>query len=272
MLIDTHCHLDAHEFDADRDAVILAARAAEVTAIVIPSIETKNFAAVRDCCRRYSECFPAYGIHPLFINEADEHDFSTLREWLRKESIDANPPVALGEIGLDYFVPGFDATRQEHFFIEQLKIAREYDLPVLLHVRRSLDQVLKCLRRISVRGGIAHAFNGSRQQADEFIRLGFRLGFGGAMTYAGSTRIRKLASTLPINAIVLETDAPDMAPCWLAGERNAPVELIRIARTFSELRGLSLAEVLATTTANVLEILNLPLPDRMDPDSPEMAV
>jgi len=260
MLIDTHCHLDAHEFDADRDAVLLAARSSGVSGIVIPSIETNNFAAVRDCCRRYPGCFPAYGIHPLYIDRASEDDFSTLRAWLSKESIGACPPLALGEIGLDYFVPGFDAARQEHFLIEQLKIARDFDLPVLLHVRRSLDQVLKCLRRIGVRGGIAHAFNGSLQQAEEFIRLGFRLGFGGAMTYPGSTRIRKLASTLPINAIVLETDAPDMAPCWLAGERNTPVELIRIARTFSELRGLSLVEVLAATSANVLEILHLPLP------------
>lgn len=268
MLIDSHCHLDAREFDADRDAVIVAARASGVSGFVIPSVETDNFAAVRDCCRRYPGCFPAYGIHPLYIDRASEDDFSTLREWLNKESIGAFPPVALGEIGLDYFVPGFDAARQEHFFIEQLKIAREFDLPVLLHVRRSLDQVLKCLRRIGVRGGIAHAFNGSRQQAEEFIRLGFRLGFGGAMTYPGSTRIRKLASTLPINAIVLETDAPDMAPCWLAGDRNTPAEVAGIARTFSELRGLSLAEVLAVTSANVLEILNLPLPGLMDPYSP----
>ncbi|MBK7422877.1 MAG: TatD family hydrolase [Propionivibrio sp.] len=272
MLIDSHCHLDAREFDADRDAVIVAAHAAGVSGIVIPSVEKNNFSAVRDCCRRYPGCFPAYGIHPLYLDRASEDDFSTLREWLRKESIGAFPPLALGEIGLDYFVPGFDAARQEHFFIEQLKIAREFDLPVLLHVRRSLDQVLKCLRRIGVRGGIAHAFNGSHQQADEFIRLGFRLGFGGAMTYPGSTRIRKLASTLPINAIVLETDAPDMAPCWLAGERNTPAEVARIARTFSELRGLSLAEALAATSANVLEILNLPLPGLMDQDSPGMAV
>lgn len=268
MLIDTHCHLDAREFDADRDAVVLAARAAGVSGIVIPGVETNNFAAVRDCCRRYPACFPAYGIHPLYIDRAGEGDFSTLREWLSKESSGAFPPLALGEIGLDYFVPGFDAARQEHFFIEQLKIARDFDLPVLLHVRRSVDQVLKCLRRIGVRGGIAHAFNGSRQQANQFIALGFRLGFGGAMTYPGSTRIRKLASTLPINAIVLETDAPDMAPCWLAGERNTPVELVRIARIFSELRGLSLVEVLAATSANVLEIFNLPLPGLMNSDSP----
>lgn len=183
-----------------------------------------------------------------------------LGEWLEKELIGASHPVAVGEIGLDHYVPGFDAARQEHFFVEQLKIARDFDLPVLLHVRRAVDQVLKCLRRISVRGGIAHAFNGSRQQADEFIRLGFKLGFGGAMTYPGSTRIRQLAATLPIDSIVLETDAPDMAPYWLAGQRNRPIELFRIARTLSELQGLSMAEVQATTSANAVELLHLPLP------------
>ena len=131
-------------------------------------------------------------------------------------------------------MPNFDALQQEHYFVEQLKIARDFDLPVLLHVRRSVDQVLKCLRRISVRGGIAHAFNGSRQQADEFIRLGFKLGFGGAMTFPGSTRIRQLAATLPLEVIVLETDAPDIPPFWLAGGRNSPAELRRIAEAFSE--------------------------------------
>ncbi|MFZ4536237.1 TatD family hydrolase [Propionivibrio sp.] len=260
MLIDTHCHLDAHEFDADRDAVVLAARESGVSAMLIPAVETGNFSAVRDCCTRYPGCFPAYGMHPLYVERASEADLVMLGEWLEKELIGASHPVAVGEIGLDHYVPGFDAARQEHFFVEQLKIARDFDLPVLLHVRRAVDQVLKCLRRISVRGGIAHAFNGSRQQADEFIRLGFKLGFGGAMTYPGSTRIRQLAATLPIDSIVLETDAPDMAPYWLAGQRNRPIELFRIARTLSELQGLSMAEVQATTSANAVELLHLPLP------------
>jgi TatD DNase family protein len=144
----------------------------------------------------------------------------------------------VGEIGLDFFVAGADVARQEHFFVEQLKIARDADLPVLLHVRRAVDQVLGKLRRIRLPGGIAHAFNGSRQQADEFIRLGFRLGFGGAMTYLGSTRIRRLAASLPLSAIVLETDAPDMSPAWLAGARNTPAELPRIAAVLAELRGI----------------------------------
>ena len=255
MLIDTHCHLDAHEFAKDRDAVIRAARESGVSAIVIPAVETGNFSAVRDCCRRYPQCFPAYGIHPLFIGQASERDLFVMREWLVGELSGDFPPVAVGEIGLDNFVADFDPVRQEFFFIEQLKIARDLNLPALLHVRRAIDQVLKCLRRVGVRGGIAHAFNGSRQQADEFIRLGFKLGFGGAMTYPGSTRIRQLASTLPLDSIVLETDAPDIPPVWLAKGRNSPGELMAIAHVLADLRSLSVTQVLECTGANARSII-----------------
>ena len=257
MLIDTHCHLDAAEFAADRDAVVAASRAAGVSALVIPAVETANFRAVRDCCQRYPQCYPAYGLHPLYLERAGDADLATLRRWLNDESSGATPPVAVGEIGLDFYAPGFDAASQESFFVEQLKIARDFDLPVLLHVRRAVDQVLKCLRRVGVRRGIAHAFNGSRQQADEFIRLGFKLGFGGAMTFPGATRIRALASSLPLDAIVLETDAPDIPPCWLAGGRNTPVELPRIADTLAELRAMPSAPLCAATTANALTLLPL---------------
>lgn len=257
MLIDTHCHLDAAEFAADRAAVVAVARAAGVSALVVPAVETANFCAVRDCCRRYPLCYPAYGLHPLYLERAGDADLAGLRRWLADELGGAMPPVAVGEIGLDRHLPGYDALRQERFFVEQLKIARDYDLPVLLHVRRAVDQVLKCLRRVGVKGGIAHAFNGSRQQADEFIRLGFKLGFGGAMTFSGSTRIRELASSLPLAAIVLETDAPDIPPCWLAGGRNVPHELARIADTLAELRGMPSAQLRAATTANALALLPL---------------
>ena len=259
MLIDTHCHLDAQEFAEDRDALVIAARQADIKGTLIPGVAAENFAAVRDCCMRYPGCFPAYGFHPLYLERVSEADLLKLRSWLVDESVGVFPPVAIGEIGLDFFKPGFDATRQEYFFVEQLKIAKEMDLPVLLHVRRAVDLVLKCLRRIGVQSGIAHAFNGSRQQADEFIRLGFKLGFGGAMTYPGSTRIRKLAATLPLDAVVLETDAPDIPPYWLAGRRNTPIELHRIALAFSELRGLSVGEVSARTSSNALALFKFPL-------------
>lgn len=250
MLIDSHCHLDAAEFDADRDAVQAAALAAGVGRIVVPGVAVDGFEKLKTSVARYPGCFAAYGIHPLYVMQAADADLDVLRRWLQTEK-----PVAVGEIGLDFYVPGIDPARQELFFVEQLKLAREFDLPVILHVRRAVDQVLKQLRRIRVSGGIAHAFNGSRQQADEFIKLGFKLGFGGAMTYAGSTRIRALAAALPLDSIVLETDAPDMAPAWLNGGRNSPAELPRIAAVLAELRGLPVPEIAERTSANALAAL-----------------
>lgn len=250
MLIDSHCHLDAAEFDADRDAVQAAALAAGVGRIVVPGVAVDGFEKLKTSVARYPGCFAAYGIHPLYVMQAVDADLDVLRRWLQTEK-----PVAVGEIGLDFYVPGIDPARQELFFVEQLKLARTFDLPVILHVRRAVDQVLKQLRRIRVSGGIAHAFNGSRQQADEFIKLGFKLGFGGAMTYAGSTRIRALAAALPLDSIVLETDAPDMAPAWLNGGRNSPAELPRIAAVLAELRGLPVPEIAERTSANALASL-----------------
>lgn len=256
MLIDTHCHLDAQEFADDREAVLVAARAAGVTGVVVPAVAPANWGAVKDCCKRYPECCPAYGIHPLYLDQAGENGLPRLRQWLQAEMAGEFPPVAIGEIGLDFFVSGFDELRQQELYVAQLKLARDLDLPVLLHVRRAVDQVLKGLRRVGVKGGIAHAFNGSRQQADEFIRLGFKIGFGGAMTYPGSTRIRHLAATLPLEAIVLETDAPDIPPVWLAGQRNSPRELASIAQVLAELRDLSPEQIRDATTANAKLVLS----------------
>jgi len=264
VLIDTHCHLDAAEFSSDRDEVVAAASAAGVAAIVVPSVSVDNFNAVRECCARYPGCHPAYGVHPLYVEQSDESGapsgtaFDCLRTWLKRELGGPCPPVAVGEIGLDYYVPGFDAGKQERFFVEQLRIARDFDLPVLLHVRRAVDPVLKCLRRIGIRRGIAHAFNGSRQQADEFMKLGFKLGFGGAMTFPRATRLRELAVSLPAEAIVLETDAPDIPPAWLDGGRNTPGELARIGGALAELRGIDLSEVARVTGNNAISIMNIP--------------
>ena len=183
----------------------------------------------------------------------------TLREHLLRHRADPRL-VAIGEIGLDHFVPGLDHKLQELFYVRQLELAREFELPVILHVRRSADTLLKHLRRIGVPGGIAHAFNGSEQQAQGFLDLGFKLGFGGAMTFDRALQIRRLAQSLPLEAIVLETDAPDIPPHWLyktasqrsAGEtsRNEPGELPRIAQTLAELRGLPLEEIARRTATN----------------------
>ena len=250
-LVDSHCHLDAAEFDLDRAAVIAAAARAGVNAMVLPAVACSNFAAVLALSQRYPAVFPAFGIHPLYVNGATPTDLAVLRQML----VD-HRPVAVGEIGLDFFVEGYDLERQTLFFVEQLKLARELDLPVLLHVRRAQDAVLKCLRRIKVRGGIAHAFTGSRQQAESYIDLGFKLGFGGAMTWPRALRIRELAATLPLAALVLETDAPDMAPVWLGHQgRNSPDQLLKMAEVLADLRGQPLAEIVDATTANVLAAL-----------------
>lgn len=250
MLIDTHCHLDAAEFDADREAVAQAARQSNVSVIVVPAIERANFGAVASVCREHPGCVAAYGIHPMYVAKAREEDIQALRETIAREQ-----PIAVGEIGLDRFVAERDDAQQLYYFVEQLKIAQTADLPVLLHVRRAIDSILQQLRRIGVRGGIAHAFNGSQQQAEKFIKLGFKLGFGGAMTFPRAHRIRKLAATLPLDSIVLETDAPDMSPEWKVGARNTPDQLSRIAQTLALLRGVPLSVIAEATTANAVTVL-----------------
>ena len=261
MWIDTHCHLDAPEFDADRDAVIGRARAAGVAQIVLPAVGRSNFDAVRTLAHAHGFAY-ALGIHPLFVERAADDDLAQLRSALAEHRGDERL-VAVGEIGLDHFVPGLDRERQARFYAAQLRLAREFELPVIVHVRRSADSLLKYLRQMRVGGqigGIAHAFNGSEQQAEAFVELGFKLGFGGAMTFERALQIRRLAQSLPLEAIVLETDAPDIPPQWLyrtaqeraagASSRNEPGELPRIARTLAELRGLSLEEVAAATVRN----------------------
>lgn len=250
MLIDTHIHLDAPEFDTGRDAVIEAARSAGVGCFVVPGVEADGFPALKALVRRYTDIRLAFGIHPLYVARAEETDLERVEAELA-----SGDAVAVGEIGLDGFVSEPDIALQERFYVEQLKLARRHDLPVILHVRRAVDLILKHLRRLEVRGGIAHAFNGSRQQADTLVALGFKLGFGGAMTFSGSTRIRKLATELPLESIVLETDAPDMSPTWAQGTRNDPANLARYAEVLADLRGLSVEEVAQATTANARSVL-----------------
>jgi TatD DNase family protein len=257
MWIDTHCHLDADEFDSDRAAVVERARTAGVSMVVIPPGHVQHFEKTAAVAHEYRFAY-ALGLHPLWVDRAEKEHIGVLRAAV--EAAQADPRfVAIGEIGLDFFVPGLDRARQEWFYREQLLVARDFGLPVILHVRRSADVLLKHLRRIEVGGGIAHAFNGSDQQARQFIERGFRLGFGGAMTYAGSLRIRKFAAELPEEAIVLETDAPDIPPAWLrtaqGAQRNEPGQLPRIAQTMMELRGLAAEDLAQRNRANACAAL-----------------
>ena len=262
--IDTHAHLDAPELAHDVDAVREQARAQGVVHCVLPAVERSNWDSVRLLAHRHSDSY-ALGIHPLYTGRAQDEELELLAHTLQQHRADPRL-VAVGEIGLDYFVPGLDAERQQRFYRAQLVLARRFDLPVILHVRRSADQLLKALRQVQVRGGIAHAFNGSLQQAQAFIALGFKLGFGGAVTYDRALQLRRLAADLPLGSLVMETDSPDIPPHWLyttaadraEGQpqgRNTPAELPRIAQVVADLRGMAVADLAQVTTANACAAL-----------------
>jgi TatD DNase family protein len=253
-LIDTHCHLDAPEFDGQRDDIVAAAQASGVGQLLLPSIHSDSFADSLAMRARYG-CWIAFGLHPIYLSRHLDDHLQILEEHLQQHA-----PLAVGEIGLDYYLPGLDAARQESLLVEQLKLARKYNLPVLLHVRRAQDRILKYLRQIPVPGGIAHAFNGSRQQADAFIQLGFKLGFGGAMTYRGSRRIRELAATLPLSALVLETDAPDIRPEWAQQQPNTPANVEKFSFVMAELRNIDLNELRLALWRNTYQAIGLALP------------
>jgi TatD DNase family protein len=253
--IDTHCHLDASEFAPDAAQVRASAAEAGVAHCVLPAVAVANFEAVRTLAYAHGDSY-ALGIHPLYVSQAADDDLQRLEAALTRYRDDPRL-VAVGEIGLDYFVPALCQSplreRQEFFYQAQLRLARQHGLPVILHVRRSADRLLKGLRAVGGGQGwtgLAHAFNGSRQQAQAFVALGFSLGFGGALTYARALQLRRLATELPLDAIVLETDSPDMPPHWLyatataraAGQpqgRNSPQQLPRIGAELAALRGIS---------------------------------
>jgi TatD DNase family protein len=269
--IDTHCHLDAPEYSEPNRALALEVRSDAaikgVAHCVIPAVQVANFNTVRALAQTLGDSY-CLGIHPLYVEQATDDDLQALRVALQANLADPRL-VAVGEIGLDYFVPALCESplkeKQEFFYREQLKLARQFGLPVVLHVRRSADRLLKHLRDLGQSGpqwsGIAHAFNGSETQAHEFIKLGFKLGFGGAVTFERALQLRHLAQTLPLESIVLETDSPDIPPQWLyttaqdrlagvAQGRNEPGELPRIAAVVAQLRGLSLDALARATTHN----------------------
>ena len=258
MWIDTHCHLDAGEFGDQSLAQAALAQEQGVGMIVLPAVEVANFDTVAQLASDMGNGCYALGIHPIFVPKATEDDLRVLRERVAV-AMDDPRFVAIGEIGLDFFIPMLcePAMRDKQvlFFREQLRIARDFGLPILTHVRKSQDQVLKHVRQIEPAGGIAHAFNGSFQQAQGYLDLGFKLGFGGAMTFTRALQIRRLATQLPLSSIVLETDAPDISPAWVHPGRNSPDQIPRIGAVLAELRGMAVQEVASSTTANARQVL-----------------
>jgi TatD DNase family protein len=277
--LDSHCHLDAPEFDLDRTAVMQNAQLQGVAWCVMPAVQAKDFLSLQKLAQEFHQPY-ALGIHPLYVPQAQEQDLDFLAQCiegaLAKDDQGLRSDarlVAVGEIGLDFFVPALCEPamreKQEFFYHAQLKLAQKFKLPVILHVRKSADELLKGLRRHEVQGGIAHAFNGSFQQAQTFIEMGFALGFGGALTFDRALQLRRLATELPLSALVLETDAPDIPPHWLyktqaerksehglaVQARNEPSQLPRIGAILAQLRGLSVSDIASATWANALRVL-----------------
>lgn len=277
--IDSHCHIDAPEFDLDRSAVIQDAQVQGVAWCVMPAVQAKDFLPLQKLAQEFQQPY-ALGIHPLYVPQAQEQDLAFLAQCIDNAlAQDANGQrtdsrlVSLGEIGLDFFVPALCEPamreKQEFFYHAQLKIAQKYKLPVILHVRKSADELLKGLRRFAVQGGIAHAFNGSFQQAQTFIEMGFALGFGGALTFDRALQLRRLAKELPLSALVLETDAPDIPPHWIyktqserqstqaltSQSRNEPAQLPRIGAVLAALRGVSASDIAQATLVNAQRVL-----------------
>ncbi len=259
--VDTHCHLDAPEFSSDIYQVANMAHALGVKALLLPAVKATDFEHVKDLAHQHGNTIPGLvytlGIHPLYIQYSSDEDLVILEKKIQTSLADSRF-VGIGEIGLDYFVDGIDPYRQEYFFHAQLDLAEQFQLPVILHLRRSQDAILKALRRRKLCGGIAHAFNGSFQQAKQFIELGFKLGFGGAATFDRALQIRRLLKELPLNSIVIETDAPDIPPAWLREEGlkfNSPAYLPKIARSLADIRGVSHEEFAVTTWSNAMQVL-----------------
>ena len=251
-LIDSHCHLDDPRLDADRPALMERAAAAGITGFVLPSVTAESWPRVKDLAERYPQIHAAYGLHPMFLPHHRPSHLTQLGDWLTREGA-----VAVGECGLDFYLPGLDPDTQGQYFTAQLSLARELDLPVVVHARRSVDQVTHAIRQFPGLRGEIHSFSGSEQQARQLIGLGFRLGFGGPLTYPRAQRLRRLAATLPLEALLIETDAPDQPDADHRGQLNEPAYLPAVLNTLAKLRGQSVADVAAAVNHNVRELYRI---------------
>lgn len=251
-LFDTHCHLDVSAFDSDRDLVLKACAEQSVNQLLIPGIAREGWQGLLQLCAANAGLYPALGLHPVFSQQHQDQDLAVLRQLVERE-----PPVAIGEIGLDYWIKDADKQRQQFFLDAQLALAEQHQLPVVLHVRKAHDAMLQTLKRFDLVGGTCHAFNGSLQQAEHYLSLGFKLGFGGMLTYPNASKLRRLAKELPDSALVLETDAPDMVGAAHQYQRNSPAYLPEVVKTLAELRNQTETEIAAFTTANAEAVFGL---------------
>jgi TatD DNase family protein len=252
VIVDSHCHLDDPEFDRDRDAVVARARAAGVLAQIVPAIDFGSWEKTRDACAAAPGLYPAYGLHPLLLDKHRPEHLDELAVWLQREK-----PKAVGECGLDFYVEGLDATQQRFYFRRQLELAREFDLPVIVHARRAFEEAIGELRRLPGLRGVVHSWAGSEEQARQLFAMGFCLGLGGPVTYERARRIRRVAAAMPLEFLLLETDAPDQPDSGRRGERNEPAHLVTVLDCIAHLRGMESAELAAATTANARRLFAL---------------
>jgi TatD DNase family protein len=248
-LYDSHCHLDAPEFDADRDAVLSRARESGVARQLVPAVDRASWDRIRALCAAEPGLRPAYGLHPMFLEQHAPAHLDELAGWLERER-----PAAVGECGLDFYVEGFDPDAQRRYFNGQLELARDFDLPLVLHARRAVEEVTSSLRRVGGLRGVVHSWSGSEEQARQLFELGFCLGIGGPVTYERARRLRRTVATMPIDFLLLETDAPDQPDAGQRGQRNEPARLGRVLEVVAELRGQPSAEIAEATTANALRL------------------
>ena len=253
-LVDSHCHLDAPEFDRDRAAVLDRARAAGVRQQVVPAVEAAEWPKLREVCRAADGLHPAYGLHPMYLAAHRPGHLEDLRGWIERER-----PVAVGECGLDYYVEGLDHAAQQACFDAQLRLAREFGLPVIVHARRAVDAVIASLRRVGGLRGVVHSWSGSEEQAGQLWKLGFLLGIGGPVTYERARRLRRLVATMPMEYLLLETDAPDQPDAGIRGQRNEPARLAAVLDAVAALRRQPREDIARATTANAARLFGLPL-------------
>lgn len=251
--IDSHCHLDAPEFDPDRAAVLTRARAAGVAAQVVPAVSAAGFPALRALCAAAPDLHPAYGLHPLYLAEHRPEHLETLAAWLEREHA-----VAVGECGLDFWNGMDDAQRQREFLAAQLALARRFDLPLILHARRATEELIHVLRRAGGLRGVVHSFSGSAEQARQLRELGFLIGVGGPVTWPRARRLRRLVAEMPLEFLLLETDAPDQPLEGRRGERNEPARVADVCATIAGLREASIAEIASATSENARRLFRLP--------------
>ncbi len=244
-LVDSHCHLDAAEFDHDRAAVIERARAAGVTRQIVPAVDTAGWPKLRNVCADDPGLFPAYGLHPVYLESHRPEHLDALRDWIEREH-----PVAIGECGLDFHLEELDIPTQQLYFDGQLALAGEYGRPLIVHARRALDAVIAAIKRAGHVRGVVHSFSGSVEQARQLWQLDFLVGLGGPVTFERANRLRKLAATMPIEYLLLETDAPDQPDAQHRGQRNEPARIVNVLQAIAELRGQDPIDIAAATTAN----------------------